>query len=261
MTIDFKKIELDEDSAAALAILTGNEAFTSYVASAVTNREEAVRQTSQSDVAAQKLKVDEFRQNNLTLKEQLEKFDGFDADDYNRLKALGSGANAAGEKIKALELQHQGQMDGVLSENASLKTANGELTQKNQDDEFGFSAMHAISKHNSKYPGVSVQEGGAEKILIEKMMQSRKVIDGKTVMLDNGREFTTDAGIGSLEDWINSVGRREFAFLYKTPVGGGASGSSDGGAGSKQMTRSEFDAINDPARRAVIARTYTITDA
>ena len=129
MTIDFKKIELDEDSTAALAILTGNEAFTSYVASAVTNREEAVRQTSQSDVAA----------------------------------------NAAGEQIKALELQHKGLMDGVLNENASLKTANGELTQKNQDDEFGFSAMHAISKHNSKYPGVSVQEGGAEKILIEKI--------------------------------------------------------------------------------------------
>ena len=258
MTINFDNIQLEGDAAAALDALKSNEAFTKYLAESVSNREEAVRQSAAAEFEPLKKKVDEFRNNNLTLQQQLEKFKGFDADEYKRLKSLGSDANAAAEQIKRIELEYKGQLEGKDGKVQELSQQLEQLNQARVDDAFRFDAQAAIQRHNMKNKAVSVEDG-AEALLIEKMMQSRKMIDSKIVMLDNGREFTTDAGIGSIDDWVNVVARREYPFLFKKPVGGGAPGSS-GGAGSKQMTRSEFDAISDPARRSEIARTYTITD-
>lgn len=259
MTIEFDKIELEGDAAEALKTLLANETFTKYISDSVANREQAVRTTASADVEPLKLKIDEFRATNVTLKEQLEKFDGFDPDEYKRLKSLGSDAQAANEQIKRMEIEHKGQIDGLSTQNDSYKTQVAELEQKGVDNEFMFDARSAISRHNMTNKTVALEDG-AEETLVHKMMQSRKVIDNKIIMLDNGTEFTTDAGIGSLDDWVNVVGRRDFPFLFKKPAGGGAPGSNTSGAGSKQMTRSEFAAESDPVRKSEIARTYTITD-
>lgn len=260
MSINFDKIELEEKSAEALKHLQGDEAFMKYVSDAVSNREEAVRLAEQNEAKKYKTKADEFRTTNVQLKEQLEKFNGFDADEYKRLKSLGSDVNAANEQMKRMELEWQGRFDGVVAERDEAKNENMALKKQVDEDAFKFDAQLAISRHNAKYKAVAVQEGGAATDLIEKMMKSRKVIDNRVVMLDNEKEFTTDSGIGSLDDWINTVGRRDFPYLFNQPAGGGATGSTSSGAGSKQITRSEFDAISDPVRKSEIARTHTITD-
>lgn len=259
MTIEFNKIELSEEGKAALDLLKADKAFTDYVATAVENREEAVRQSATADVEPLKKKIDEFRTSNIELKKKLDEVDGIDAEEYKRLKALGSDANAASERIKALELEYNGKLEGLTVERDTLKTENTELAQARKDDNFKFEAQHAINEHNTKYPTVAVKPKAQSK-LIEEMMRSQKMIDDKRVMLDNGKEFTTDAGIGSVADWINVVGRREFDYMYEVPAGGGAPGSGGNNNGSKQMSRSQFDAIKDPTKRSEVARTYAITD-
>lgn len=259
MTIEFDKIELSDEAAEALKLLKADKAFTDYVATSVQNREEAVRQSATAEVETLKGKVKEFRDTNLALKKDLERFDGFDAEEYKRLQSLGSDANAANERIKAMELEYRGVVEGLETENKTLKEAQAELAKAREDDAFRFEAQTAIQNHNAKFPTVAVKPKAATK-LIEEMMRNQKVIDGKRVMLDNGKEFTTDAGIGSVEDWINTVARRELDYMFDQPTGGGATGNSTGGAGSKQMTRAEFTAISDPVKRSEVARTYAITD-
>lgn len=258
MSIEFDKIALEGDAQQALETLKSNKVFTDYIIEAVRNREDAVRVSEQSKTNEYKAKVDEFRQTNIGLKEQLEKFNGFDPDEYKRLKLLGSTAEAASERIKSLELDFQAQLKGRDSKIEEYEKSFEVLKQARADDAFRFDAHTAISAVNMNNKQSPIHDG-ATPLVVEKAMAARRVTaDGRIIMMDGDKEFTTDKGIGSLEDWINTVCRRNYPFLFKQPSGGGAVGSGySGGAGNKTITRAEFDSL--PAdKKADVARNYKI---
>ena len=238
MSIEFDKIEFEEGeegqaAAEALKLLRGTEVFTNYVSTAVKAKEEAVRSSAVEEIAPLKEKIDEFRQTNITLKEELEKYDGFDADEYKRLKSLGSDAQAANEQLKRQELEHKGLLDGRDAKITALNTELDELKKGRQEDAFRFEAQAAIHRHNKNFEALAV-EPGADAMLIKEMMESHKVVDGKVVMLADGKDFTTDEGIGTIDDWINTYARKQYHFMFAKPTGGGAAGSNSGGAGNKK---------------------------
>ena len=263
MKINWDNIKLEGDAAKALELLKGTTAFTSYVDDAVTNREDAARQTVQSEADKHKAKVDEFRQTNIDLKEKLEKLDLSEEDiaEYERLKKLGSESGAAAEKLKALELEYEGKITAKDKEISTLKEEKTGLETRNNDNSFKFDVHKAIGEfHMDDKNKVKVADG-AEATLIEKAMASRKLVDGKVVMLQSdGKEFTTDKGIGSVKEWISEVGRQAYPFLFQSPSGSGASGDTSSGAGDKTISRADFDAMTDPAKKSEVARSHTITD-
>ncbi len=278
MSIEFDGIDaekLGEDGAAALALLKTNDAFKGYISETLTKREDAIRQSVSSEYEPWKKKaeeasgkVNEFRENNLELVKKLDSFKDFDADEYRRLKSLGSDAKKASERLSVMEAEYQAQLKKSNEELQARESSIGELTgkltemqQRAEDDAFKFSAQEAIAKHNADKESVAVKPRAAAK-LIEEMAKAKKIVDGRLVMMNNGREFTTDSGIGSLYDWIDKVGRVEFDYMFEMPSGGGALGNNgaNNGSGQKMMTRNQFEAITDSAKRAEVGRTHTIID-
>lgn len=261
--MNWDDIKLEGEAAKALEVLKATTAFTTYVTTAISNREEAAKSTAQAKADEYKSKVDEFRQTNIELKEKLEKVSMSEEDvaEFERLKKLGSDSAAAAEKLRALELEYEGKLEAKDKELSTLKEDKTSLEQKNLDNSFMFDAHKAIGEFHMDDKSKIRLADGAEATLIEKAMASRKMVDGKLVMLrPDGKEFTTDKGIGSLKEWISDVGREAYPFLFQSPSGSGASGDTSGGAGDKSMTRAEFDGITDPVKKSEIALSHNITD-
>lgn len=246
--IDFSNLKLEGEAAAALDALTQNEQFTGYLSEAVQNRTEA----SQAEVKA---RLKEFRDNNISLQQKLDGYAGIDVEEYKQLKALGG----KGADVSKLEEQFNQQLQGKADEAEELRQQLERLSQSVEQQKFTETARGAISQYNTANKTVSVVEG-ADGVLIDKIKANSKIVDGKLIMLDNsGKEFITDSGIGTIDQWINQVARKEYPFLFNKPSGSGAAGSISSGAGAKTISRRDFDAISDPKKRAEVARTYTIT--
>lgn len=246
--IDFSNLKLEGEAAAALEALTQNEAFTGYISEAVQNRAEAAKLEVKS-------KLNEFRDNNIALQQKLDGYAGIDVEEYKQLKALGG----KGADVSKLEEQFNQQLQSKAAEAEELRQQLEQLNQSVEQQKFTDTARSAISKYNTANGSVSVTEG-ADGVLIDKIKASSKVVDGKLIMLDNdGNEFITDSGIGTIDQWINQVARKQYPFLFNKPSGGGAAGSTAGGAGAKTISRRDFDAITDPRKRVEVAKSYTIT--
>ena len=244
MTIDFTKIKLESDELKnALKLLLDEKAFTSYVAEAVTNREGAARSSAESEAKEAKAKVDEFRNTNVELNKKIEALNGVDLDEYERLKKVGGEAGAAAEKLRAMELEHKGVVDGLNEKITALTESESKLKEQNATDLFQFEVRNAIGEYNRDNDKVPVA-AGAEHLLVEQALKNRKVVDGKLVMLKaDGSEFTTDSGIGTMSEWIGGPARESFPFLFKAPEGSGAPGNNSPKGDSKTMTRQQFDSL------------------
>ena len=241
--LDFKNIKLEsEEQQNALKLLLAEKAFTNYVSEAVTNREAAARSSAESEAKEAKAKVDEFRNTNVELNKKIEALNGVDLEEYERLKKVGGEAGAAAEKLKAMELEHKGVVDGLNEKITALTESESKLKEQNATDLFQFEVRNAISEYNrdSKVPVAA----GAEATLVEKALKHRKIVDGKLVMLKaDGTEFTTDSGIGTMTEWVEGPGREAFPFLYSAPEGSGAPGNNSPKGDSKTMTRQQFDSL------------------
>jgi hypothetical protein len=247
---DFNEIKLDDEAKqAALDALKEDETFTSYLSQAAQNRIEAA-------TAAERAKLKEFRENNIQLKQQLESFNGVDPSEYKRLKSLGGD----GDKLGKLEEQFNLQLQSKQTELEQLRSQLSERESALKETAFNSQVMSAIDEYNSTSGARKLlNESGANEILLDKIKKSSKEVDGKLVLLDNnGNEFITDSGIGTISQWIAKVAATKYPFLFNSPSGSGATGSNSGGAGSKTISRIEFDAIKDPAKRLEVAKTHKI---
>lgn len=260
--LDWKKLKLDDDDAKkALELLIKNKAFGDFVTESVTNRETAAKEAANSELEEQKGKVKEFRDKNVQLVADLEEYKGIDKAEYERLKKLGGDAGAAAEKLKSIELDYEGKINGLNTKITEKDNKIAELETSNSDNEFKFKVRQAIGQYNTDNKGKEVMAHGADEVLIEKAMGARKIV-GKDMFMtkSDGTELTTDNGRGTVADWIGSEATKQFPFLFVQPTGSGATGNESGGAGDKTMSRSDFNAITDPARQAEVATTHILTD-
>lgn len=271
--MDFSKLNLEGDDAkAALQLLVGNKAFTGFVDSAVKNREEAITANVTAEltpkITAAESKVTEFRDNNIKLSTKLEAFDGFDAEEYKRLKKVGSTEEAAAKALKDQEDSYKALLaekettiaekeSAILDLGASAKSAASEFEVQS----FSNNVQLAIAKHNADNPQSRIVDG-AMGLFAKQVLENSTIGDNGRVMLNSeGKPLVTDKGNATVEDWIATEGKANFGYLFEKPTGGGAAGGENsGGAGGKTITRSDFEAIGDPARKSEIASTHTISD-
>lgn len=95
---------------------------------------------------------------------------------------------------------------------------------------------------------------GRERVRYDEEANAYRVLD-KT-----GEVLATDKGAATPLDFVAML-RKERPGMFETPTGSGAPGSgTPAPASEKRMTRAEFSAITDPAKRSEVARTYTIDD-
>ena len=251
MFIDFSGADLSEEQ---VAILKSDEV-------------QGVLKTSYEDREANtvklwKAKVAEFRDNNIStteakealeakigkLTEQLEgKETGDDSKEVARLTRELADATAKNE-----------QFQGTLKEREDMINNLG--TEKNRFI-IEQQAINGITEYNKKFPAMPIKDDkGAREWITNKALEQFKVNeDGKGIT-----PFDSDGSpIGNMgvAEWLAGSFRDDNKIVYDTPSGSGASGNTDtGGAGVKQMSRSEFDAITDPSKKSEVAKTYTLTE-
>lgn len=250
MTIEFDfsklKDDLDEPTSEALDIVTSSEVFTGYLSQAAENRLNAAKESFNNELAAEKSKVNEFRETNLSLTKSLEEFKAVDLDEYGRLKALGSDTAKAAEKMKSMEVEHAAQMDGLSRKVADYEKQLEQVAKEREAESVRWKVMDSIREWNTKNPQLAVQNG-AEDMIAEMALNSYKTIDDKTVMQHDGKDFTTDGGFGTISEWIGGPLRESRPFLFTQIAGSGASGSNGGGVTKKfsEMTGAEKTALYD----------------
>ena len=219
--LNWKNLNLSGDEAKALEVLAGNEEFNNFVGSSITAREEAVKT---SVLAEYKPKIDEFRSTNVSLKEQLEKFADFDADEYHKLKKLGSDPAKANEALSALEQDYKAKLEAKDKMLADLANEKKEyLTQAEQKD-FKIDFANSIDKYNAQNPTMPI-DATARRVVLNDAMSSYKKLGDKFVMLKDGEEFKGDEGFGTMDEWLAKAYVPENPFVVSKTGGSGAGGS------------------------------------
>lgn len=182
-----------------------------------------------------KSKVSEFRENNIQLQQKLQQYDGVDVTEYKKLKEHKPVDNS--DTVNQLQQQ--------------LAQLNAQITERDTEQN--------ISKAIASHSGAAPVNAEAAQLLAEKIKANSKLVDGKLIMLNNnGNDFVTEDGLGSVNQWIEQVARKQYPFLFSVPSGGGASGSTASGGGAKTISRADFEAIKDPRKRVEVAKSYTI---
>lgn len=262
MLIEWDKIELEDDAdKAALSTLLKNKKFTGYVDTAVQNRVTAAEDPLKSKASELKTKLDEFRGTNVDLVQKLEKLSAVDLDEYNRLKKLGGDAQQNAKLLKDMETSHAAVVNGYKKKEDEWKSEKESLISKNNSALHTFDGHKGISEWAATSKDISIAAGADDMLLQQILTHSSYDPATKKTVLKNpdGTDFTTDSGMGSIKDWISTVGRKNWPFMFESPEGSGALGNR-GGANGKSITRADWDKISDPARKAEVAKTFTITD-
>lgn len=207
-------------------------------------------------------KVAEFRDTNISEKEAKEALESKIAKLTEQLESKDSGDDTKEVARLTRELADatakNEQYEGITKEKDDL------ISTLNSDKERSIierQVVNGITEYNKKFPAMPIKEDkGAREWIIEKALKQFKVNeDGKGIT-----PFESDGSpIGNMSpaDWLGGTFREDNKICYDTPTGSGASGGNNtSGAGTKTMSRSEFDAIADPSKKIEVAKSYTLTE-
>jgi cell division protein FtsB len=182
------------------------------------------------DGAVSKSKIDEFRDNNISLKQQIEeltdKYGNIDIEKYQELMdkaALDDGKKRitmdkvdelVADRTRTMKEEHQNQLSQLTTTNTELSSQlNGLLI----DGAIRSAAVEA-----------KVRTGALEDVVL-RAKQTFKVVDGKAVAHDDkdniiyGKDGTSPL---STKEWISSL-KTSADHLFEQSKGGGAGGGSD----------------------------------
>ena len=187
--------------------------------------------------AVSKSKIDEFRDNNISLKKQVEdmtdKYGNIDLEKYQELMdkaALDDGKKRVtmdkvdeivGERTKAMKAEHENQLSALKTTNSGLQ---GQLNGLLIDGAVRSAAVEA-----------KVRSGALEDVVL-RAKQTFKVVDGKAVAHDSeGNTLYGKDGSNPLStaEWIGGL-KTTAAHLFETSKGGGA-----GDGDSKRQTNNQ----------------------
>lgn len=177
----------------------------------------------QVDGVVPKERLDEFRNNNIELKKQLEAFNGVDVKKYKELQDTVA-------KINAKELIEAGKVDQVVQER---------LSQMKQEHEATVADLSSkLSTRDRQIEGLlidsaartsAVQAGILPTALEDVILRAKvtfSVVDGAVVGKDGDKILYDKDGTTPLtvDGWVRTVLKNSAPHLFTTPTGGGAGG-------------------------------------
>jgi hypothetical protein len=191
-------------------------------------------ENNQEAVAALKVKLEEFRQNNITLANQLKRFEGIDPEAVRQLteekRQLEEAAQLkAGEvdkvieaRLKAARTEWEKQHGVVVAERDALTTR---LTAI-QIDQAVVSEATKRGLRPTAIPDIT-----------SRARMTFKLVDGVPQAFDGERTRPGKDGVSpmTLAEWVDGlVG--DAPHLFEANAGGGAAGSGSGGAANRSVT-------------------------
>lgn len=212
-----------------------------------------------------KSKLDEFREKNVqmakelqTLKDKLAQFDGIDLKKYQELVQ-------SFENDTERKLIKEGKIDEVFqmrlaklqqSYEEKLKAKDTQIAQltKERDSATQDRDTHIVTSELSR--AITDPESGfhpnADRIIQDQVLKNFKYRDGKVVRVnaEGAIVFGEKGEPATIGEFLTEIAK-DHPYLVKSSSGGGA--SNNGGpknSGAKTIRRSEFDAIQDHARKA-----------
>lgn len=184
--------------------------------------------------AVSKSKVDEFRDNNIELKKQIEemtdKYGNIDIDKYNELMKKAADDDGkkritmdrvdeiVAERTQKMREEHQNQVEALTGNNNTLKS---QLDGLLIDGAIRNAAVEA-----------KVRPGALEDVVL-RANRTFKVVDGKAVAHDEkGNVVYGKDGSNPLSpsEWLNGL-KKSADHLFETSSGGGAGGGDNRGSG------------------------------
>lgn len=189
------------------------------------------------DGVVPKDRVDEFRNNNIELKKQLEKFKDVDPAKYQEamktLKALeekklidaGNLDEVVAQRVKEMSQEFEAQSTEL---NNKLSTANRQLEALMID---------AAAKT------VAIQTGVLPTAVDDVILRAKTVFsvkDGVVMAMENGKPMYDKDGTTpmTIDSWVKGL-KKTAPHLFTMPAGGGAGGSGHGGLNPANMTATQ----------------------
>lgn len=180
--------------------------------------------------AAPREKLDEFRNNNITLSKQLDAFKGVDPAKYTNLLAIE-------KKLTDKELVDAGKVDEVVAtrvqtlkteHDGAIKGLNGQLEQATRQLE----SLLIDSAVRVKALELGVLPTAVDDVML-RAKSSFKIIDGQAVPHQDGRPVYGKDGVKTMgvDEWIGALSKNA-PHLFQANQGGGASGSRNAGRGA-----------------------------
>ena len=180
-----------------------------------------------------KAKHEEFRQNNITLANQLKRFEGIDPDAVRQL---------ADEKRKLEEAAQlkAGEVDKVID--ARLKTARADW-----DKQHGVVVAERDALHG-RLTAIQIDQAVVSEAtkrglrptaipdITSRARMNFKLVDGVPQAFDGEKIRTGKDGVSpmTLAEWVDAL-VSDAPHLFEANAGGGAAGSSSGGAGNRSV--------------------------
>ena len=180
-----------------------------------------------------KVKHEEFRQNNITLANQLKRFEGIDPDAVRQL---------ADEKRKLEEAAQlkAGEVDKVID--ARLKTARADW-----DKQHGVVVAERDALHG-RLTAIQIDQAVVSEAtkrglrptaipdITSRARMNFKLVDGVPQAFDGDKVRTGKDGVSpmTLAEWVDAL-VSDAPHLFEANAGGGAAGSSSGGAGNRSV--------------------------
>ena len=180
-----------------------------------------------------KAKHEEFRQNNITLANQLKRFEGIDPDAVRQL---------ADEKRKLEEAAQlkAGEVDKVID--ARLKTARADWDKQHGVVVAERDALHGrltAIQIDQAVVSEATKRGLRPTAIPDITSRARltfKLVDGVPQAFDGDKVRTGKDGVSpmTLAEWVDAL-VSDAPHLFEANAGGGAAGSSSGGAGNRSV--------------------------
>lgn len=200
--------------------------------------------TLQAEGVADKAKLDEFRDNNISLSKQMDDLKKmFEGIDPNKVREL----MARQKELEEKKLIDAGKLDELLAQRTTAMKSEYEakLTAAEEARKKVTSQLEVLLV-DSAIQTAAAKTGVRATALEDVMLRGRtlfKVQDGKAVPIGaDGKVIYSSDGVTpqSVEGWLGSL-TTSAPHLFEPSKGGGAGGSGSTGGDGKKMTRSDFN--------------------
>ena len=207
-------------------------------------------------------RVNEFRENNLALKREMDelraRFDGVDPDRFREL-------SEREQKQRDKKLIDAGKVDELVAERVAALKADADKQIGTRD-----ASLAALTKQLESLVVDNAIRDAAAKASVrptavdDVLLRGRQVFrlqDGKAVPMEGDKiAYGKDGEPMTIHEWVGGLSERA-PHLFETSTGTGATGSTGAAvAGSKTMSRAQFETLGATERLAAVKGGTKLTD-
>ena len=191
-----------------------------------------------ADGVVSQTKLDEFRQNNITLTNQLKKFEGIDPDAVRSLRTATMKMEEEKRKLEEAAQIKAGEVDKVIE--ARLKAARAEWDKTHGVVVAERDALHGrltAIQIDQAVVNEATKRGLRPTAIPDITSRARlnfKLVDGVPQAFDGQTARMGKDGPMTLAEWVDAL-VSDAPHLFEANAGGGAAGSGSGGVGNRSV--------------------------